>query len=121
MLPWGCANEFGSQRLGGETGAGVMTAGTQTSPDNTDEAGGKPRRRFKFPTAFTVLFFVLVLVWILTFIIPPIATVLTAPARCRQRRGRPPCRAEPNGLNCDDQGLPRPGTSVRPGQRAAGD
>ena len=48
-----------------------MTAGTQTSPDNTDETPGEPKRRFKFPTAFTVLFFVLVLVWILTFIIPP--------------------------------------------------
>ena len=30
-----------------------------------------PKRKFKFPTAFTVLFGVLVLVWILTFIIKP--------------------------------------------------
>ena len=45
-----------------------MTAGTETQPD---EADVQPKRRFKFPTAFTVLFFVLVLVWILTFIIPP--------------------------------------------------
>jgi uncharacterized ion transporter superfamily protein YfcC len=35
------------------------------------DATAKPKRRFKFPTAFTVLFFVLVLVWILTFIIKP--------------------------------------------------
>ena len=48
-----------------------MTAGTQTSPGNTDETPAEPRRRFKFPTAFTVLFFVLVLVWVLTFIIKP--------------------------------------------------
>ena len=46
-----------------------MTAGTQTSPGNTDETPAEPKRRFKFPTAFTVLFFVLVLVWVLTFII----------------------------------------------------
>ena len=31
----------------------------------------EPKRKFKFPTAFTVLFFVLVLVWILTFVIQP--------------------------------------------------
>ena len=45
-----------------------MTTDTQTSPDDTT---AEPRRRFKFPTAFTVLFFVLVLVWVLTFIIKP--------------------------------------------------
>ena len=45
-----------------------MTTDTQTSPDDTT---AEPKRGFKFPTAFTVLFFVLVLVWILTFIIPP--------------------------------------------------
>jgi len=45
-----------------------VTADTETQPD---EAGAKPKRRFKFPTAFTILFFVLVAVWILTFIIPP--------------------------------------------------
>ncbi len=45
-----------------------MTADTQARPDDTT---AEPKRRFKFPTAFTVLFFVLVLVWILTFIIPP--------------------------------------------------
>ena len=45
-----------------------MTAGTEARPD----AGtAEPKRRFKFPTAFTVLFFVLVLFWILTFIIKP--------------------------------------------------
>jgi uncharacterized ion transporter superfamily protein YfcC len=48
-----------------------MTAGTQTDPDGIDETPAKPKRKFKFPTAFTVLFFVLVLVWILTFIIKP--------------------------------------------------
>jgi uncharacterized ion transporter superfamily protein YfcC len=45
-----------------------MTAGTDTREEGT---AVKPKRRFKFPTAFTVLFFVLVLVWILTFIIKP--------------------------------------------------
>ena len=45
-----------------------MTADTQARPEDTTD---KPKRKFKFPTAFTVLFFVLVLVWILTFIIPP--------------------------------------------------
>ena len=45
-----------------------MTADTKASPE---DAAAKPRRKFKFPTAFTVLFFVLVLVWILTFIIKP--------------------------------------------------
>ena len=45
-----------------------MTADTQARPEDTTD---KPKRKFKFPTAFTVLFFVLVLIWILTFIIPP--------------------------------------------------
>jgi uncharacterized ion transporter superfamily protein YfcC len=45
-----------------------MTADTQAREDDADV---KPKRRFKFPTAFTILFFVLVAVWILTFIIPP--------------------------------------------------
>src|SRR5271169_5438444 len=44
-----------------------MTTDTQVTPEDTT---AEPKRRFKFPTAFTVLFFVLVLVWILTFIIP---------------------------------------------------
>src|SRR5436190_24281535 len=34
-----------------------------------DNGGGK--RHFKFPTAFTVLFFVLLLVWGLTFVVKP--------------------------------------------------
>jgi uncharacterized ion transporter superfamily protein YfcC len=45
-----------------------MSTDTEAPPDG---ATAKPKRRFKFPTAFTVLFFVLVLVWILTFIIKP--------------------------------------------------
>src|SRR5215469_9707937 len=45
-----------------------MATDTQATPEDTSD---KPKRRFKFPTAFTVLFFVLVLIWILTFIIPP--------------------------------------------------
>ena len=45
-----------------------MTTDTQIRPEDT---AAEPKRRFKFPTAFTVLFFVLVAVWILTFIIPP--------------------------------------------------
>ena len=45
-----------------------MTADTQARPgDKTAE----PKRGFRFPTAFTVLFFVLVLIWILTFVITP--------------------------------------------------
>jgi uncharacterized ion transporter superfamily protein YfcC len=45
-----------------------VSTDTEAPPDG---ATAKPKRRFKFPTAFTVLFFVLVLVWILTFIIKP--------------------------------------------------
>ena len=45
-----------------------MTTDTQADPEDTT---AEPKRRFKFPTAFTVLFFVLVLVWVLTFIIKP--------------------------------------------------
>jgi uncharacterized ion transporter superfamily protein YfcC len=45
-----------------------MTTDTQAGPG---EAPAEPKRRFRFPTAFTILFFVLVLVWILTFIIKP--------------------------------------------------
>jgi uncharacterized ion transporter superfamily protein YfcC len=45
-----------------------VSADTQAPPG---DATAKPKRKFKFPTAFTVLFFVLVLVWILTFIIRP--------------------------------------------------
>jgi hypothetical protein len=54
-----------------------MTTGTQTRPGDTT---AEPKRRFRFPTAFTVLFFVLVLVWILTFIIRP--TVLPHRPQC---------------------------------------
>ena len=46
-----------------------MTTETETRAE--DGAGVERKRRFRFPTAFTVLFFVLVLVWILTFIITP--------------------------------------------------
>src|SRR5215472_17330881 len=45
-----------------------MTTDTETHPG---DATAEHKRRFRFPTAFTVLFFVLVLVWILTFIIKP--------------------------------------------------
>jgi uncharacterized ion transporter superfamily protein YfcC len=45
-----------------------MATETQARPEGE---AAEPKRRFKFPTAFTVLFFVLVLVWILTFIIRP--------------------------------------------------
>jgi uncharacterized ion transporter superfamily protein YfcC len=45
-----------------------VTADTQAPPGDTT---AEPKRGFRFPTAFTVLFFVLVLVWILTFIIKP--------------------------------------------------
>ena len=48
-----------------------MTADTQINPDDTGDATAGPKRRFKFPTAFTVLFFVLVAVWVLTFIVKP--------------------------------------------------
>jgi hypothetical protein len=37
-----------------------MTADTQARPDDTT---AEPKRRFRFPTAFTILFFVLVAVW----------------------------------------------------------
>jgi uncharacterized ion transporter superfamily protein YfcC len=46
----------------------VIGAVTSTRQDDTT---AEPKRRFKFPTAFTVLFFVLVPVWILTFVIRP--------------------------------------------------
>jgi uncharacterized ion transporter superfamily protein YfcC len=45
-----------------------MATETQAPPEGE---AAEPKRRFRFPTAFTVLFFVLVLVWILTFIIRP--------------------------------------------------
>ena len=45
-----------------------MAAETQTRPG---ESPAEPKRGFRFPTAFTVLFFVLVLIWILTFVITP--------------------------------------------------
>src|SRR5499433_2861219 len=45
-----------------------MATETQARPEGE---AAEPKRRFRFPTAFTVLFFVLVLVWILTFIIKP--------------------------------------------------
>ncbi len=46
-----------------------MTTEAETRAE--DGAGVERKRRFRFPTAFTVLFFVLVLVWILTFFITP--------------------------------------------------
>jgi uncharacterized ion transporter superfamily protein YfcC len=46
-----------------------MTAEAKTRAE--DGAGVERKRRFRFPTAFTVLFFVLVLVWVLTFFITP--------------------------------------------------
>ena len=45
-----------------------MTAEAKTRPE---ESAAEPKRGFRFPTAFTVLFFVLVLIWILTFFITP--------------------------------------------------
>jgi len=45
-----------------------VAAETQTRPG---ESPAEPKRGFRFPTAFTVLFFVLVLIWILTFVITP--------------------------------------------------
>jgi uncharacterized ion transporter superfamily protein YfcC len=47
-----------------------VSADTAAAPGDA-AAKPKPKRKFKFPTAFTVLFFVLVLIWILTFIIKP--------------------------------------------------
>ena len=44
---------------------------TEAEARAEDGAGVERKRRLRFPTAFTVLFFVLVLVWILTFIITP--------------------------------------------------
>ena len=44
---------------------------TKTSAPPATQAPDKPKRGFKFPTAFTILFLVLVLVWALTFIIKP--------------------------------------------------
>ena len=44
---------------------------TKTPAPPVTRAPEKPRRGFKFPTAFTILFLVLVLVWALTFIIKP--------------------------------------------------
>jgi uncharacterized ion transporter superfamily protein YfcC len=46
-----------------------MAAEAETRAE--DGAGVERKRRFRFPTAFTVLFFVLLLVWILTFVITP--------------------------------------------------
>ena len=46
----------------------AMATETRARPE---DASAEPKRRFRFPTAFTVLFFVLVLIWILTFIIKP--------------------------------------------------
>ena len=39
-------------------------------PDATDDRT-REKKGFKFPTAFTVLFFVLILVWALSFVIKP--------------------------------------------------
>jgi len=44
---------------------------TKTPAPPATQAPDKPKRGFKFPTAFTILFLVLVLVWALTFIIKP--------------------------------------------------
>jgi uncharacterized ion transporter superfamily protein YfcC len=41
-----------------------------TSPNGAPE-GARQKRQFRFPTAFTILFFVLLLVWGLTFVIKP--------------------------------------------------
>jgi uncharacterized ion transporter superfamily protein YfcC len=60
VLPLGCDPRWPE--------AGIMTTDTKSSPEDTT---AEPKRKFKFPTAFTVLFFVLVLVWVLTFIIKP--------------------------------------------------
>jgi uncharacterized ion transporter superfamily protein YfcC len=45
-----------------------MATEAPSAPASTDPA---PKRKFRFPTAFTVLFFVLLIVWALTFIIKP--------------------------------------------------
>src|SRR3954452_11494481 len=50
-----------------EQDGGVGPPSAQAPPAPTEEA---PPRRFKFPTAFTVLFGVLLLVWIASFFVP---------------------------------------------------
>lgn len=44
---------------------------TRTPAPPATQAPEKPKRGFKFPTAFTILFLVLLLVWALTFVIKP--------------------------------------------------
>jgi len=44
---------------------------TKTPAPPATQTPEKAKRGFKFPTAFTILFLVLVLVWALTFIIKP--------------------------------------------------
>jgi uncharacterized ion transporter superfamily protein YfcC len=46
----------------------VATEAPEVSREGGEE---EPKRKFKFPTAFTILFLVLVLVWLLTFVIKP--------------------------------------------------
>src|SRR4051812_7504020 len=49
---------------------GQLESPAETAPDAEPPGAGAPARKFKFPTAFTVLFAVLLLVWIASFFVP---------------------------------------------------
>jgi uncharacterized ion transporter superfamily protein YfcC len=48
----------------------LPVSATEPQPAGNGDAPAEPKRRFKFPTAFTVLFIVLLLVWIASFWVP---------------------------------------------------
>lgn len=79
---------------------------TTAAPERpSDTAVGEPRRAFRFPTAFTVLAIVLLLVWIATFFVPA-GAYTTDPATGGPQPGTyhrlPSCANAAEGAQCVD-------------------
>ena len=92
----------------------MTTAAEPVGPDEAGRSaapeGGPPdeptQRRFKFPTAFTVLAIVLLLVWIASFIVPA-GVYDTDPATGGPKPGTyhrlPSCSSVESGVQCKDK------------------
>ena len=57
-------------------GPGTGTSVPPTPPASDAPEPGQPKKKFRFPTAFTVLAAVLLLVWIATFFVPAVTALL---------------------------------------------
>jgi uncharacterized ion transporter superfamily protein YfcC len=82
-------------------------AAAEAPPPVPPDDDAQPRKAFKFPTAFTVLFAVLVLVWIATFFVPAGAykTDPTGGPKPGTYHRLPSCSDVEQGVQCVDTSL----------------